>query len=524
MGALVGRVADFFRGGHLYGILAIVAIVVATIADLLFVGSSLLPQWRMRSGLAAQFTSAQQQLLAVRRGQGGDPDQLRQQLASAQEALAEKAGIFFSEAQATEILDSLYRYANESDVVVTSLQSQIGPETGVQEAQQEPESQQGERETQQEPDGRQEEQEVQQEPEGQQEEQEEQQELQEQQDAEGEPEQQIRRVFASRPLRLTLDGTVPNLLDFVSRIKQTAYRSFVITNVKVAQGADSHELTMNVILYTSPYSKGVSDTGASEAAPMPTVDGYAQLERSLADAWASDDWQEAIRIINQILSRDPDNDYMRESLYTAHVNYGYQLLEKGDAAEASSQFVLALEITPGGAESLAGLQQASTSPTPTISAEARLEQRLAEAWAASDWEEVISLVKQIAALKPDREDMTEKLYAAHVNYGYRLQGEGKLEEARAEFHAALTVNADGEEALTALRELAGVTPQPTLIPTNVSATPLSGGTHIIHVVRPGETLFGIGRLYGTTPDAIRAANGISGNTIHSGQQLTIPTP
>ena len=63
-----------------------------------------------------------------------------------------------------------------------------------------------------------------------------------------------------------------------------------------------------------------------------------------------------------------------------------------------------------------------------------------------------------------------------------------------------------------------------LVPAGPSyAEPLQQGT-VIHVVAWGETLFSIARQYGTTVDAIAAANGISSPThIYAGQRLTIPT-
>ncbi|MEL7236112.1 MAG: CAP domain-containing protein, partial [Chloroflexota bacterium] len=45
-----------------------------------------------------------------------------------------------------------------------------------------------------------------------------------------------------------------------------------------------------------------------------------------------------------------------------------------------------------------------------------------------------------------------------------------------------------------------------------------------HTVSAGENLYRIGIRYGTTADAIRSANGLSGNTIFVGQVLTIPVP
>ncbi len=45
---------------------------------------------------------------------------------------------------------------------------------------------------------------------------------------------------------------------------------------------------------------------------------------------------------------------------------------------------------------------------------------------------------------------------------------------------------------------------------------------IVHVVQPGENLFRIALRYGTTVDAIMAANGLPNHTIYVGQRLVIP--
>ena len=64
--------------------------------------------------------------------------------------------------------------------------------------------------------------------------------------------------------------------------------------------------------------------------------------------------------------------------------------------------------------------------------------------------------------------------------------------------------------------LAAPAPQP------ASALPV-GGAPGYHVVRPGETVFSIGRLYGVNPWTISAANGLPNpNRIYAGQRLYIP--
>jgi len=47
-------------------------------------------------------------------------------------------------------------------------------------------------------------------------------------------------------------------------------------------------------------------------------------------------------------------------------------------------------------------------------------------------------------------------------------------------------------------------------------------THLIHVVQRGETLFKIGLKYGLLVTTLKAANGLTGDTIYAGQQLIIP--
>ena len=55
-----------------------------------------------------------------------------------------------------------------------------------------------------------------------------------------------------------------------------------------------------------------------------------------------------------------------------------------------------------------------------------------------------------------------------------------------------------------------------------AAPPASGGTH--HVVRWGETLFSIGRMYGVNPYTIAEVNGLANpNCIYAGQVLYIPS-
>ena len=441
-------------GERLYSLLAVVVILAAALSDVLFISFSIVPQWQIRSELASQLAMAEQQLLDAERAQEQNPDRLKEQLEAAQAELDEAASLFFSESQAAEVLNELYQYANESGVEITDLQSQPGTE------------------------------------------------------------EEKKEVYDIRTFQLQVTGSVLNLISFMSQIKEATFKSFTINNVNIAEGEKLHILTMDITLYTSPYSSGAAGQAEPSTIPTVTPTNLTQLEETLATAWASGDWDYAIYLINQILAVEPDRDDMVEKLYTAYVNYGSQLLAEGNNGEAIAQFNLALEIKPGGEEALAGLQQAAATPTPTLSVEERLEQRLDEAWAAEDWEEVISLIEQILVINPDDNVMTEKLYAAHVNYGHKLITEGRLEEAKEAFVRALTIKPNGEDAVAGLQQLAGGMPTPT-------STPVP--QHIVYVVLQGDTLYSIARRHGTTVQAIMAANELTNYNIYAGQQLYIPT-
>ena len=450
-------------GDRLYSLLALVVIIVMGVGCVLFVMFSIVPQWQTRQTLASQLAALEQQLMEARKGQETSPQDLEVQLTQAQAALDEAASVFLSEAEAAGVLNSLYQYADESGVEIISLQEQAEP-TGAGE---------GEEET----------------------------------------ENANKGIYDVRMFQLQVEGSTPNLIAFVSQIEEAAYEGFVVTSVNIAESAGRHVLTMDISLYTSPYSSGAAGQVTPVATPVPTPADLAQLEESLAAAWASEDWEQAITLIKQILAVDPDYDDMVEKLYTAYVNYGYSLLEEGNNDAAIMQFNLALGIKPSGEEALAGLEQATVTPTPTLTVEQQLEQRLDAEWAAGNWAEVISLIEQILVLNPGDGEMTEKLYVAHVNYGYALAAEGRLEEAKEEFSRALEIKPDGAEAAAGLQQLAGETPP---------SPPPSESQYTLHVVQRGENLYRISLRYGTTVEAIMAANGLTNYNIYVGQQLRIP--
>lgn len=461
LGDLRERISDFNlgeripTGDRLYSLLAVVVIVAAIIGNILLVGLFIVPQWRAWNELASQLAAAEQQLVDAGTDQGKSTEQLQEELATAQAELDEAGSVFFSESEAADVLSSLYQYADDSGVRILDLQHQPGPE------------------------------------------------------------QEEKSIYDVNVFQLQAVGATLNLVNFVSRIEEAASRGFIIDNVNIVEGDVDHILTLDFMLYTSPYSSGIAVEPSPEVTPSATPENLTQLVKDLEATWASNDWEQAIIIIYQIAAIDPDYDDLEEKLYRAYVNYGYSLLEQGDTGGATTQFNLALGINPNGEEALAGLQQAAVTPTPTLTAEEQLAQRLDTAWAEENWEEVIGLIEQLQAINPDYDDLTEKLYAAYVNYGYALAAEGKLEEAKEAFSRALEIKPNGAEAIAGLQELAGEALPP---------TPIPEPQYTIHVVQRGENLFRIALRYGTTVEAIMAANGLTNYNIYVGQQLRIPLP
>ena len=66
----------------------------------------------------------------------------------------------------------------------------------------------------------------------------------------------------------------------------------------------------------------------------------------------------------------------------------------------------------------------------------------------------------------------------------------------------------------------GASPYPG-IPTTPAPAPV--GPTVSHTVVKGDSLWGLSRRYGTTAEAIRAANGLSDDTIVIGRTLQIPS-
>ncbi len=136
-----------------------------------------------------------------------------------------------------------------------------------------------------------------------------------------------------------------------------------------------------------------------------------------------------------------------------------------------------------------------------------LAQQLDLPWAAENWPAVLSIIDQIIEIDPNFPEIREKQYGALVNFGYQLMNNGNWESARTQFETAVVINPLSGEAQAGLSQL------------DALENPVSNTTH---TVQSGDTLFSIAQRYTVSVDALRAANGLTGNNISVGLVLTIP--
>jgi hypothetical protein len=170
--------------------------------------------------------------------------------------------------------------------------------------------------------------------------------------------------FDRRLFRFIAEGDVSQLLNFVGGIRETAVPGVQLKNLQINAGGESlpGSLIMDVVLITSPYAPGNTLATLPEplATPVPPTPyptpNAAELAQRLHEPWTAEKWPDVIALIQVIIKLDPAYPEMKEKLYAAYVNYGYQLATNGQPEAARSQFELALTIRPDGVEALDGLR------------------------------------------------------------------------------------------------------------------------------------------------------------------------
>lgn len=325
------EILDYLRE-NLFTVLAIAIMVLLVVGYIIFAVRTLVPRWQQRTDLVAAAATVDAAYADRTTQQQAIAGQLRQEIETAQAEFDETSNRFLTEAQAAAFLDSLYDSAAQTAVSITQLQAQAVPQGAA---------------------------------------------------VGGE-----KPVYDTRQFRLEVTGPLPQLNQFVGRIEQTAVASVSVQNLAITSGVDENSavLTLDLLLYTSPFSTGESVAQLPD--PLPTTEGTAvpqptatpsptplpdinSLLAQLDDPWTAENWPEVIRLIEEIGPQAPAELGLAEKLYAARVNYGYQLAAQGDISGAAGQFEAALQIFPQGTEAEAGLQSLFA-PEPTATPETTL--------------------------------------------------------------------------------------------------------------------------------------------------------
>ena len=178
--------------------------------------------------------------------------------------------------------------------------------------------------------------------------------------------------------------------------------------------------------------------------------------------------------------------------------------------------------------------QGTPTPTATPAQQGSLMKSFQAAIAAQDWPAAAAQGERLLQEESDRQEIAYQLYQVYIAWGRELAAKGQRAEAQQRFEAALRLVPNGQEALTLLRSLQNTSTPPPTRPTITRPTQIlkpsptfgpaktSTPEVLIHVVRPGDTLWSIASRYRTTVSAIMRANDLRSTTVYVGQRLVIP--
>jgi len=320
---------------NLSNVLAVVFIVVLVLGFLLFLTTSILPTLRTRNETATELTSARQALAKAQSQQSVSPESLSQQVVAAQTALSQSLTVFLPDYQASRIVDGLYQTAGEIGVAIVDFQTEVVPAQGP------------------------------------------------------------KPLFTAINAQLRVQGQTYDLVRYLASLGETTVKGVALNTVSITSSEVFANLLIDLTLYTSPYAPeqtipalspvsgpslsatleagqsialpitGTSVVVSTTSTPQVTINPQGQLLASLDTLWAAQDWGAVIPVIQQILTIDPTYPDMMLKLYAAHVNFGYQLQNRGDIAGANREFTLALQANPTGGEATVALRNLLQTPQPS---------------------------------------------------------------------------------------------------------------------------------------------------------------
>lgn len=196
MNDFFGNLIDNLRE-NLTTVLAGFLVLVILGGFIFFTVSFILPQWRLRSELLTQLETAEQAAENADQSENDTITDLRAQIEQAPEQLQETAAFLLSADAADQTINTLYQYAGDSDVDITSLQAR---------------------------------------------------------DITTEINEEV--PYYVKRYQLEARGAFNNLLGFVGAIEATRQPGYILSNVNASEGNTDATLSMQIALYISPYATG----------------------------------------------------------------------------------------------------------------------------------------------------------------------------------------------------------------------------------------------------------------------------
>ncbi|MCC7446386.1 MAG: hypothetical protein IT324_03170 [Anaerolineae bacterium] len=173
------------------------------LGNVVFAIAVVLPQWTAHEDLALQVDTGKKTLDARLAQQNSQDDAkvLQSQIDSAQDKLETASTIFLTQAQVDELLSKVYRYAEDNDVKIISLQAQQASGKAA--------------------------------------------------------DPKATTLYDQRVFRLQIDGNIINLMNFLSQFREASLPGVSLTGLSVNRGKNQTDsMTMGLVMLVSPYANG----------------------------------------------------------------------------------------------------------------------------------------------------------------------------------------------------------------------------------------------------------------------------
>ena len=242
--------------GKIRSLLPLLLVCMIMLGLVMFALVNIVPPLKVYQDLHSQSDAGNQaiQTLAAQSDASADIAILKHHLETSQTELAKNADLFMSSDQADAILQKLYAYAKDSNVEISTLQTQHSLDSNAQAAA--PTA-------------------VPKPPKG----------------ATPQPVLNI-SAYSVRALRITANGTVPDLIHFMTRIREVSVAGISINNLTIKNTDTGATLMMDILIYTSPLSDGKAYENLPEVV-LPTALIVAEEPTNVVATPASDSTAQA---------------------------------------------------------------------------------------------------------------------------------------------------------------------------------------------------------------------------------------